>query len=260
MPETTTRFAVLQCSLEIPEVEKLKRAFRSVKSLTESDAHTLANDAFGILVNNLSPQDAMSLQGALLAEGIRTAVVLQSDLPQLPPAKFVRRTDCLPEALMIYDPVGRTVPVPWSQVMLIAAGNVRLADFAESKIVRPARASGYGFEPARYELPAWGEEEMKFHLLLEIVLSRSATRFQTQADKFLFLYLGERKQSGLLENFALLVQDLMKFAPQAMANRGAFFLRENTTRVFEYPSKHAFYEEMTWMLWQAAHAQRAGET
>src|SRR5438128_10608826 len=92
MPETTTCFAVLQFSLEIPEVEKLKRAFRSVKSLTESDAHTLANDAFGILVNNLSPQDAMSLQGALLAEGIRTAVVLQAACRKLRPEKFVPRT------------------------------------------------------------------------------------------------------------------------------------------------------------------------
>ena len=25
--------------------------------------------------------------------------------------------------------------------------------------------------------------------------------------------------------------------------------------VFEYPSKNAFYEEMTWMLWQAATAR-----
>ena len=80
MREAGTRFAILQRSLEVPDVEKLKRAFRSVKGLTDSDAHTLANDGFGILVNNLSPTDAMTLQGALRAEGVETAVVLQTDL------------------------------------------------------------------------------------------------------------------------------------------------------------------------------------
>ena len=55
MPDTSPRFAILQRSLEIPDVERLKRAFRSVKCLTDSDAHTLARDAFGILVKNLSP-------------------------------------------------------------------------------------------------------------------------------------------------------------------------------------------------------------
>src|SRR5204863_10157446 len=62
MTKAGTRFAILQRSLEIPDVEKLKRAFRSVKGLTETDAHTLAKDAFGVLVNNLSATDAMTLR------------------------------------------------------------------------------------------------------------------------------------------------------------------------------------------------------
>jgi len=49
MPDTGPRFAILQRSLEIPDVDRLKHAFRSVKCLTDSDAHTLARDAFGIL-------------------------------------------------------------------------------------------------------------------------------------------------------------------------------------------------------------------
>ena len=40
MTEPGTRFAILQRSLEIPDVEKLKRAFRLVNGLTASDAHT----------------------------------------------------------------------------------------------------------------------------------------------------------------------------------------------------------------------------
>ena len=53
------------------------------------------------------------------------------------------------------------------------------------------------------------------------------------------------------ENFQLLARDLMTFAPHALVNRGAFYLREGSNRIFEYPSKNAFYEQITWMLWRA---------
>jgi len=128
MTDAGTPFALLQRSLEVPDVEKLKRAFRLVKGLTDTDAHTLANDAFGILVNNLSPADAMTLQGALHAEGIDTAAVLQTDLPQLPSTKFVHQLDCVPDALVVHDAIGREVPVPWDHIMLIAAGSVIVRD------------------------------------------------------------------------------------------------------------------------------------
>jgi len=81
-------------------------------------------------------------------------------------------------------------------------------------------------------------------------------RFQTTADKFLFAYLGERKKAALLANFALLLRDVMKYAPQTLVNRGAYLLREETASLFEYPSKNAFYEEITWMLWQMANAPK----
>jgi hypothetical protein len=269
MTEAGTRFALLQRSLELPEVEKLKRAFRSVNGLTESDAHTLANDGFGILVNNLSPTDAMALQGALQAEGVETAVVLQTDLPQMPPTKLVHQLDCLPDALVVHDAIGREFPVAWDQIMLIAAGRVRLTVFEQERVI-PSQA------PLQAPLESWWpvmprgrsvsqaapeyvtRESQAPRLLLEVLLAGAVMRFQIEGERFRFNYLGERKRPELDENFALLVQDVMKFAPQAMVNRGAYFLRENTTTVFEYPSKHAFHEEITWMLWQAANAPKQG--
>ena len=134
MTPAEPRFAILQRSLVIPDVEKLKRAFRSVKGLTDTDAHTMAKDAFGILVNNLSPADAMTLHGALGAEGIETAVMLQTDLPQLPPTKFVHQMDCLPNALVVHDAIGREFTVAWDQIMLIAAGRVRLTVFEQQRV------------------------------------------------------------------------------------------------------------------------------
>lgn len=266
---TAPRFALLQGSLEIPDVEKLKRAFRTVNDLTESDAPTLAKDAFGILVNDLGPTDAMTLQGALRAEGIETAVVLQTDLPQLPPVKFVHQMDCLPEALTIHDAIGREFPVQWDQVMLIAAGRVRLTVFEQQRVTPspsplqgaldswwPAGARRRSVSPPAPEYVSRESEVPK--LLLEVLLTRAVMRFQIEAGQFRFNYLGDRKRSESAENFALLVQDVMQFAPRAMVNRGAYSLRGSSPAAFEYPSKHAFYEEITWMLWQMANALEPG--
>ena len=268
MTEAGTRFAILQRSLEIPDVEKLKRAFRSVKGLTDSDAHTLANDGFGILVNNLSPTDAMTLQGALQAEGVETSVVLETDLPQSPPTKFVHQMDCLPNALVVHDAIGREFSVAWDQIMLIAAGRVRLTVFEQQRVTPsqpPLQAAleswSAGLRGRSMSQPApeyVSRASQVTRLLLEVLLARAVMRYQIEAERFRFNYLGERRRPELAENFALLVQDVMKFAPQAIVNRGAYFLRENTTTVFEYPSKHAFHEEITWMLWQAANVPKQG--
>ena len=86
MTEAGTRFAVLQRTLETPDVEnveKLKRAFRSVNGLTETDAHTLANDGFGILVNDLSP-DAVADGEHAAAEPLR-ATTRRNTIPAASP-------------------------------------------------------------------------------------------------------------------------------------------------------------------------------
>lgn len=265
------RFAIVQRSLDVPEVEKLKRAFRAVKCLTPSDAHTLANDAFGILVKNLDITDAMALEGALQDEGIDTAVVMEKDLPELPPIKFVRQVDCRLEYLMVCDPIGREVPVQWGHVMLIAAGNVehfemtRIApkppaspDFREPRTLRE-RIMGDDIDPLipddRIDREDRRSETRVRRAILEIVLGRVAMRFHIEAEKFRFNYLGDRKTGSVPENFKLLALDLMTFAPHALVNRGAFYLRGDSPTLFEYPSRNAFYEEITWMLWRVASAR-----
>ena len=203
MTQAGPRFALLQRSLEIPGVEQLKRAFRSVKGLTQTDAHTLAKDAFGILVNNLSPTDAMTLRGALGAEGVETAVVLQTDLPQLPQVKFVHQMDCLPNTLVVHDAIGRELPVPWEQIMLIAAGRVRLTVFEQQRVTpgqSPAQSAldswwpvGPRHRSASQPAPEYVSRESQVPtLLLEVLLARAVMRLQIEGDQFRFYYLGDR--------------------------------------------------------------------
>ena len=47
-------------------------------------------------------------------------------------------------------------------------------------------------------------------------------------------------------------QDLVAQVPDAGMNRGAFKASQEPPELFPYPSRAAFNEEMTWMLWRIA--------
>ena len=227
-------------------MEKIEQALLSVKGFTRIDAHTFANDAYGILVKNISAEQANGFSQALLGQGIETDVVAQTDLPALPQTKFVHRLDCTPDGLLIYYPIGRSFPLPWQNVMLMAAGCVRMTDFIRTEKVVWVDDEHGGQVRTTVSRNA---EEQNNHLLLEIVVSGAVLRYSMSADRFNFMCLGERRTKSLPENFALLVQDLATHAPHAMLNRGAFFLKQNE-HLFPYPSKNAFFEEITWLLWR----------
>lgn len=257
-------YAVLQKTLDIPPVEKIEEALLSIEGFSRIDAHTFANDAYGILVKNISAEQAHSFSQALYGQGIETDVVAQTELPALPQTKFVHRLDCTSEGLLIYDPLGRHFPLPWQHVMLVAAGCVRLTDFRRVEAEIPDREGRNLFEkfhPRRQTLAdqifdpptrrteSKTVEEQNNHLLLEIIVSGAVMRYSARAGKFRFGYLGERLTKSLPKNYALLVQDIAAFAPHAMLNRGAFFLKQDEN-LFPYPSKNAFFEEITWLLWR----------
>lgn len=244
-------FALVQTSLEIPPTDALKRAFRSVQSLTDHDAHVLAADAFGILVKNLPGNEAATVQQALRAEGIETEIIPQAQLPQIPPGKFVRRIQCTAESLLVHDALGRPFPVEWRHLSMIAAGKVRVQEFNrvrnERKVTRYT-AEGYAYTDTEVDYSS--REQSNFQHLMEIFVGRNALRYSIQADKpFLFQHLGERFNPDLDQSVALVVRELAQFAPHAAINRGTHYLREGAGP-FSYPSKNAFTEELIWLLWR----------
>jgi hypothetical protein len=245
------RYAVLQTDLTPPAIDQLRRAFKSVPGLTAADASILGKDAIGILVKNLSEPQAGAMQGALRVEGIKTEIVHQKFLPELPRTHLVRRMDCSPEHLIIYDPLGRTFALEWNHVVIVAAGTVKLTDFVRQQKARPvARYYGDGASSVEMEYDTVTREERNFHMLGEVVIAGGALRYSFVADKFDFTGLGERNMETTAANFSLFVRDLIQFSPNARLNLGAAALRANATEILSYPSKNAFYEEIVWMLWQ----------
>ena len=86
--------------------------------------------------------------------------------------------------------------------------------------------------------------------MADIFLRDGVRRFNIGAGNFDFGYLDKRRTTDLFMNLAFLVRDLAQFAPDAGLNRGAFLLVQQGGELFRYPSKAAYFEEMTWMLWR----------
>ncbi len=239
-------------------MEQLKQAFCNVPGLTAVDAAMQCRDAFGILARSFEPERAQALQSALAAQGVETEVVDDASLPALPELRVVHRLDSTPDALMICDPLGRSFPLPWKNVLLIAAGKVRMTEFKTVEVARPATNYG-GHVRSRFggevvlQYDHETHEETKDRWLLEVVITGGALRYSIVADRpmsLLFQYLGDRRTVDIAANFKLVVQDLTANAPESAVNRGAYYLRENSAQPFYYPTKKAFYDEMTWLLWK----------
>ncbi len=253
-------FAILQKELVVPDVEQLKRAFTALPTLTNLDAQTAANDAYGIVLRGLDAEQAGKLQAALAREGLETEIVAEAKLPAIPPAKIARQAEFHPSHLTLYDSMRRASEVPWSDIIFIAAGYVRMRE------VRKQRGSAD--EPSMHGAGvavdlAGGtksREEEHYHMMLELFLGDGTKRYSIAADDFVFDHLGTRLSDDLSINFVFLVQDLAEEAPQAGLNRGAYMACQRPPELFPYPSRAAFNEEITWMLWRIGRLTEAAAT
>jgi hypothetical protein len=243
----------MQKELAAPDCDQLIRAFRILPDLTSLDAQTVAKDAFGVLFKGLDVEAASLIQDALQKEGVQTEVVEESELPVIPPAKLVKQLEILPAHVALYDPMGRVFNLAWKDILIIAAGDLRQEMKRPKAAPENLRVSGVGVSVDVPIEPVAREKKYE-QLLLEIVLSGGISRYSIQGGDFVFNHLQERLTTSVAENFSLLVKDLAQYAPHAGLNRGAYMICENSDEFFAYPSKSAFFEEITWLLWRIAKA------
>lgn len=245
------RYAILQKDLSIPTVESLKRAFQGSGFLTALDAHTFAKDAFGILVRNLHQDQAAQIHRSLLEQGIDNEIVPEKSVPKLPETKFLSRVDCLDQHLLLYDPLGRAIPLNWGHLMVIAAGSMDRRFLKRITVDRPRTPLLEALdlvEAPRAETVLRPANERA--LVVDLILNRAVLMYSISADRLQFNYLGERKSRNLRENYTTFVKDLVDRAPQALLNRGAMMIRDHDDPSFLYPTRNAFTEEILWLLWQ----------
>ena len=242
--------AIVQTDIA-PTVDQLKRAFRSLKALTEADVVKRAIEACGILLKNLTLAEAGVLQRALQAEGVATEIVEMDELPKLTEGRFVRRMEIQPESLLIYDPLGRPLPLPWQHLALVSAGEVRHFEMSASRTEQTVRTfnpiSGFRtkvVEEVRHKVDNAGQ------LILEIFLTGGAMRIQSDAASLMFKYCFDRPDLAQPQKLALLIEMLNQHAPHARLNRGATALLEARPEHAAYASKAALFDESIWWMWR----------
>ena len=256
---TTTSYAVLLRDVATPSAEPICRAFRTFRHLTDADAIRLAANAQGILMRHLGVDEAKALQQALVKEGVNVALVKDEELQLLPASQRLHRIELTPDALVIFDYIGKAVTVSWHDFSLVAAGAVPHVEVSSVHAQRP----GIGLHPVFGVWPKPVVEtrsrlETERQFILELIVGRGAARYELQAHEFPFTGVMDRPTATLTEKLVWLVRELTRRAPQAMLNRGAQDIRDGVTLVRGYPSRQQLLDEMIWLLWSRAHGPAAG--
>ena len=247
-------YAIVQKTLDPPEVEQLVRAFESVAELTRLDAIKLCRQAFGILVRGRTLPIARTVQRALLNEGVDTWVVDQQRLPKPPPAKALRKAFVREGGLAAFDMYGRETLCPWSGFGIAGAGSVTVRD-AQRKVTQiqdVVGGLGMGGMAVVTRTKVTHSHTDRTELMLDLFMDRAPHRYVIEAAHFNYETLGDRASHSKEDNFALLASDILAQLPHAAFNMGAAALAENPTDIFLYPSRGTYEEEITWLLWQAA--------
>lgn len=243
-------FAIFQTGLDTPAPEGLARAFKVLRELVDIDAHTLSNDGYGVLTSGLSHEHAVALNQSLAREGICTEIVDEEQIVTLPSPRHAKRLDCQSDNLLIYDTLGQPKDVPWDHVVMVAAGFVTLPEFERKEKTRVVmRGGGANLPSCPIVLTDVTVRERRHaRLVLNLLFDIAPGRLELLGHEGQYNYLGSRLSLRYMANFAMLVQDLCMYANRAVLNRGAESLIDDSTVTFHYPTRHAFEEEITWLL------------
>lgn len=247
-------YAILLRAAGRPNAEAIRRAFRSFQHLTDADAIRLAANAQGILMRHLGVDEAKAFQQVLSQEGVKAALVKDEELRFLPECQQLHRIELTPDALMIYDYLGRVQAVAWREIALVAAGAVPHVEISSVQTPKAAvRSPGlFGLWPKPVP-PMRSRLETERQLILELVVGHGAARYEIQAQDFPFNLVAGCPAAPVVEKFVWLVQELAQRTPQAVLNRGALDVRDGVMLVRGYPSRQQLLDEMIWLLWSRAH-------
>lgn len=246
-------FAILQKELVMPDVERLKRAFRVSPYLRDIDAQNSANDAHGILLRGLDAEQADALQAALIGEGVEIELVKESFLPVIQVGKVTKRITFANGYFVAYDAMDRYTEVSYGDVSFLAAGFVCLGELKSHRTAKEeAQLRAATARPADDHHVLKASDQDRYHMVLEIFLREGSAHYSVVADEFLFDEEAGCDNWDLSMRFVTLVRELAARAPHAGLNRGAMKATGEPPELFPYVSRAAFNEEIVWMIWKIA--------
>jgi hypothetical protein len=260
----TARYALMNQGPDTVEHDVFARAFRGVPGFTSVDANRVGHPECGMLVRNLSLEQATALQSNLKAAGTDAEIVSQAALPVLPDGKVVRCLQCSPEVLEVRDCLQHSTGIGRKDVKLLAAGSVRIATFprqrTEKQEVR-ADMIHIPFHPAPLMIPVMRSETRlqyvereaeQWVLRAEIISPVVEQRFIIESENFDYSCLGPAMTHDLATNFCLLIRELAgKYSPPILS-RGVTSILADPPEFSYYPNIDAFHNELVWLRWREA--------
>ena len=236
-------FALLQLSLD-QRIERhaFEDASAAVASVARADCATLHRDLYGIVVSNLTEEEAMAFQAELAQRRYPTAIVADSDLPVLHDGYQIQHIECLDGNLLLTDSMGHQRVRPVVDLRFLAAGFIQRLHFRtewDQHLDSGLDSNGAARLVTERELHEQTELEFRLDFFFNTAPER---QYATLCKKSMIYY-----QSGplLLRDTTGLIQLSSAVADLLPPERMNTFLR-NPQAHPHYPGLHSYEEEIRW--------------
>lgn len=197
------------------------------------------------------PAEAAQQAAEQLRElGGQAAAVSEAEVPDLRFARTLHHVRCQQEGLVIMSIAGDPVrTIPWEDVVLLS-----VADVAG---LRQEAAGGLPDGVFRHD-PGIAESRVRHHGLELWLITRSPLcGHRIDAELMNYEYLGDRRSPSTDANFAHLVEDIRRSAPQLAQTPAAVEYDPASSRPPQSMDSPAAHRDAVAAHWAVAHAQQA---
>lgn len=259
-------FSVLLSRPEHLQFDKISQVIAAHQSIPMLDARRLAKRCWGFLGENLDEPRARLLVTRATETGLGTLLLDDAEVPPYPSPENMRSGRCAEDGLHFTTGSSQEDKcLPWSSLRLVCAAGLT-DQILLRKTVKEGPSGGEQLARAGLTLVTGipiglGKkkdvqkvtQEQRFFLYMDLVFQQGPTTLHVNADEFNFSGLGDRKQPNALANFRLLLQDVARFAPSALRNRGAAaILAGQPFNTHGYDSAADYEKERRWLFALAA--------
>jgi hypothetical protein len=239
-------FAVLLARQEARDPVALAKALAAARKTPLQDQMVFAKNCWGIVAENLGPEEAKNLGETLKTSGVECMVCPSSSLAALPPAETTKTFESLAAAKPAL------IAAAAITISSTTTKHIKEGPSAAQKIASVGLMMATGI-PIKIGGKERTVEKKQTHsdlvFYLDVVYQSPARRLRVDALHFDYSFLKERKLYQLMGNFKLLVGDLVKTSPEAVQNHGTKVLLEGKPlQTMGYNSLADLERESRWLL------------
>lgn len=236
-------FSLLQLSLDqMIERHAFEDASVAMASITRSDGAMLHRDLYGIVMSNLSEDEALALQEELAQRNYPTTIVADGDLPVLHESSQIQCIESREGDLILTDSMGHQRVRPVTDLRFLAAGFVNRLHFKSEWDQH--LDSGLGSDgAARLVTERELHEKTELEFRLDLFFNTTPERQHAILCKESVIYY--QGDPLLLRDATGLIQLSGAMAGLLSPERVNAFLRNSQSHP-NYPSLHSYQEEILW--------------